>query len=464
MEKNHILKILYLLINVLVKNGILLIVCFKSLYDGLGLYKAGLIILVGMVVILGICILSWYKTVFCLKEDTIYYQSGLLNVKKREIPFARVNTMDLSQGMIDKLFNVAKIKIDTGSTQNNGSEISLFLNRDRATVIKDSILNRGNEPITEYEEEKVVHYQLSFKDLMIYSLTSNGILSGIGIIMIVYNFLDDYVTEVLQIDFANHLKFSAGNQLYKIIILISTVIILSICLSFFYSLIKYHHFEVFTAKDQLNVSYGLFNKKSYCFDIKKIKGIHSKQNLIMQLLNIRTLEMESIGYGDEKGEKAILYPICSKAFQNELVSQLLPEFVFEDTIHPSPPVALPRFIVKKLIFVAITAGLLTYYFQYGYISILLLPFVLGLGYFQHKNTALGMNDDLVYMSYNGFYRNQSIIKITAVQAFAVSDTFFQKRKGVCDFTIHIFSSEFGKSIKVSNVDKRVVEDYLLAVK
>lgn len=56
----------------------------------------------------------------------------------------------------------------------------------------------------------------------------------------------------------------------------------------------------------MNISYGLINEKNYSFDKKKIKGIHIKQNLLMQFFNISTIEIENIGYGDEKGEKAIL--------------------------------------------------------------------------------------------------------------------------------------------------------------
>lgn len=454
-ERNHVVNILFAFLKGLFNKVILFIFIFKFLHDVFSLGHVILIISVGIFLFWGSCILNWYKTVFYFKERSIYYQTGVWNIKNREIPFDKVNTVDISEGILDKLLNLSHIKIDTGSVHTDESEISILLNKHRAIEIKNRILNRTNEDI---EEIPYKAYRVSMKDLFTYAIVSNPIFNGMGIVFVGYKFLDEYVMKIFFNETKN-IKPTWDYSFYEYIWIIMGVIIFCIFISMIHSFIKYYHFKVYTEKDKLNVSYGLFSKKKYAFDRKKIKGIYMKQNIIMQLFHISTIEIESIGYGDEKGEKAILYPVCSKMLQNVLIKELLPEFVFCGNIQKPPKRAAISFLLKKLISIFMVVGILSYYFQYGYMSIVLVPFVAYLGYMEYKNTKAGMDEKLLYMSYNGFNKNESIIKMTAVQSLEISYNCFQKRKGICNYTIHIFSNQFGKSMKVRNLESMCFEGF-----
>lgn len=461
-ERNHGCKIFSLFLRKFLSWILLIAVIIKNIHDEFGFVILTFLLFAMISFLMILSIIDWYNQIFYFKEGAIYYKSGLMNVKIREIPFQKVNTVDLSQGVMDKAFGLAKLKIDTANVSSNESELSLLLEKRRAIEIKNRILNRqndNNEFKTSYD-----CYTLNPKKLMLYALTSNAIMNGIGLIFVAYTFLDDYILEVFDIKLFDEGKITTEYLLAQAIWIALAVIAVSITLSIIQSFIKYYNFKVYMDQNKLNIVYGLLNEKHYSFDRKKIKGIHSKQNLMMQFFHIKVLEIESIGYGDEKGESAILYPICDETLEREILSKLLPEFLFDGLMETSPKRALLRFIWKKMIGIAVPIGILSYYFQYGYISALLLPFVIFLGYMQYKNTATGMEKGLLSMSYNGFYKVNSVVKINAVQSFRKSYSYFQKRGKLANYTVNIFSNQRFKCMEAKNLDVQTVDSYLQKIR
>lgn len=452
-ERNHILQLFFLLFNIIFKNIIFIILGFSYFIKEFDIYKSLLIILICLIGIIIISFIGWYNNIFYFKESSIVLKKGVFSIAKREIPFEKVNTVDISQNIIQKILNLSQIKVDTGTVKTNKSEISLLLKSYRAREIKNILLNNIDNIIDIKENNNVC--KLSTKDLLIYSLTSNTILNGIGVIFILYNFIDDYINQIFKIDLFSKLNISDFSFL-RIIFALLVILCFSVILAIIRSFIKYYNFKVYIEENKLNISYGLFNKKNYSFQIKKIKGLHVKQNLIMQLFNLRTIEIESIGYGDEDGEKAILFPIINENSQKDIINNFIPFLNFQGNIYKSEKTALLRFVFKKLVFVCIIICISIYYSKYGYLSILLIPIIFILGFMQFKNSAIGINNDLVYMSRNGFNKEQSIIKINAVQSIEISHSYFQNIKGLCNLKTNIFSNDFGNTIKVRNLNHDLV--------
>ncbi|MCY6483137.1 PH domain-containing protein [Clostridium aestuarii] len=456
-ERNNGLEAVYEFFKGIFKELIFIFLAYNFLNKRFGNKIAMLILVVYIIFDILICFLEWYKTIYYFNEKSIFYQNGIVNITKREVPLSKINTIDMSQGIFERIFKLTRIKIDTGNVKNDESEICLTVSSKRASEIKNILIDKENEQINTDKEKE---YKLNLKSLIIYSLISNAILKGLGLIWIFNKFLDD-IKKFIKFDILHYFKDikleEVNNKILGIIIFIMGIIIISICLSIIYNCFKYYNFKTFLEENKLNVSYGFVDRKNYSFDKKKIKGVHIKQNFLMQILNMGTIEIESIGYGDKKGEKAILYPICNEKFQKEIISELLPEFCFTEQIYKSPTSACVRFILKKIIFSSIIFVFLIYKFKYAYVGLVLLIFVLILGYMQYKNTAIGISDTLVYMSYNGFYKTKSIIKISAVQSSTISFDYFQKRMGLCDYTINIFGVFFGKNIKVKNMRYELIE-------
>lgn len=458
-ERNHILRVLYLFFSGIFNKAIFFILGFKFIVPELGISLTLLLVSLGIILLIIYYFIDWHKTIFIVKESSIYYQTGIFNIQKREISFDKIHTVDITYGILDRIFNVAKIKIDTGTNKSGESELDLLLKKEKAFTFKNRMLMNDIKNEEKEENKKdLISYGIGATGLLKYALTSNVIVNGIGIIFIIYNVLDDYVRGIFGIKIYDYIPLSFDTSLVGFIFMAGIVLLFSMALSIVNTFLKYYDFKVFIEDGKINVKYGLLNNKSYSFAIKKIKGVHIKQNIFMQLLNLRTIEIEGIGYGDEKGEKAIIYPICNQKLQNDLLNNLLKEFIFTGEIIKAPRISMIRFMFKKLVISMILIISLMYYFTYGYLSFILIPFVVLLGYLQYRNTSLGTDNTLFYLSYNGFYKNTSIIKKSAVQSLEISYSYLQKRKGLCNYAINIFSNQFGKKIKVKNMFNKIITD------
>lgn len=249
---------------------------------------------------------------YSFKENTIVYQNGIFGIKIREIPLDKINTIDISQGLFERLFNLSKVKIDTESVKSMESEMSLLLTEVKAIEMREKLLNNKHVPLDSFEEKsKEDHYQLSFKDLLLYSLVTSSIFfQSFVIIWALYNVIDDIegVTNFNGLSYITQIQLSA----YIIAIITLGILLMGLVLSLVKNCLKYSlFFHVYAEKGKLHIRHGLIHKKNYSFDKYKIKGIHIRQKkLLMQLTHRCSIEIESMGYGDEAGERAILFPFC----------------------------------------------------------------------------------------------------------------------------------------------------------
>jgi putative membrane protein len=456
-ERNHRFKIIYDIFKGGPQNLVTLLLFFSIGVKNLGFPLALSIALVIVLFVLGISILNWWKTLFSVGNRSIYYQKGILNVERKEILFEKINTVDMAESIMDRIFKTATIKIDAGISGTQGSEIKLVLSKARAKEIREALLQRESASELEKLEQlnkKVI--KIAEKDLFLYSIISNSVFQGLGIIFVALQFLDDILENFMKIDTSGigH-RFDAASNIYRVLIIVGSVIfllLLGTLFSIIVNFIKYYDFKLEPESDKLNIGYGVVNKKSYSFDRKKISGIHMKQNILMRLTGFITLEVESIGYGDEKGEQAILYPVLRVKEVDAVLYKLLPEFVFEGKEKQCPRKAFFGFFMLKLVFwIIVTTALVLINIKFILIGLILLIFLMLTALLQFKNTALGLQHNVVYLSYGIFTKKQSLLKVKAIQSLTVSQNIFQRRSNLCSFKINIYSNLFGKEFKVKGL-------------
>lgn len=456
-ERNHYLKLIYGFVKT-VKQFITMFIALGILAVNMLGMKKLIIITAGISLFIFFTqFLEWRKDFFILKDNSIYHESGIFSVKKVEINFSRIHTIDISQNLLERIFKAATIKIDTGESKHKGSELKFILDRKKADKLKNIIL-KGNIS-EELKDQDKKYYKISNKQLILYSMISNSIFQGIGILFAIQQFFQQYVEDIININTSLYINEVRKMAIYVIVLLILLLIFIGIIISVIITFLKYYNFRMWTDNKKICVSYGILNKKNYSFDRRKINGIHIRQTIFMQIFGFYTIEIESIGYGDEKGEKAILYPMCNELSKNKIIKKLLSEFEYNDKINKIGKRGHARFFYKKFIFCGIVAFICFFVKrQYTVLTLPLLLILALLGYLQIKNMAFGINKSLVYMGYGGFNKSISIVKMSAVQSMTTSYNYFQNRVGLCDYSVGVYSSNLGKILKAKSMKNDIVGD------
>ena len=90
-----------------------------------GLLMAGIISAIVILVLYSvvISILSFPKKGYLLRERDISYKTGIIYYKQISVPFNRVQHVEVSQGILAKIFDLSSIKIFTAG--GNASDLSI---------------------------------------------------------------------------------------------------------------------------------------------------------------------------------------------------------------------------------------------------------------------------------------------------------------------------------------------------
>ncbi|MDO8952111.1 MAG: PH domain-containing protein [Draconibacterium sp.] len=121
------LKIIFIRISIftiLLTGGLIAFILFSG--DKIpGLILAAIIS--GIVVLIAysitISILGFPKKGYLLREKDVSYKSGLITYKQISVPFNRVQHVEVSQGVLDKIFDLSSVKIYTAG--GSASDLSI---------------------------------------------------------------------------------------------------------------------------------------------------------------------------------------------------------------------------------------------------------------------------------------------------------------------------------------------------
>lgn len=110
-----------------------------------GSWRTALLILVGIVVILLVSIiLYWRRFEYRVGANEIRIDSGILNRTHRSIPFDRIQDVDISQGPVARLLGLARVEFETGGSAgaNNDDGALAAIALPRAEALRDQIRAR----------------------------------------------------------------------------------------------------------------------------------------------------------------------------------------------------------------------------------------------------------------------------------------------------------------------------------
>lgn len=471
-KRNHpayILKNIYTLIKQMLFPLIILVASnlkdLKLIYIVLG----GLLI---FLVISLIAYMGWKNYVYYIQENMLWVEKGVLTKNRKSISLDKITTVNDNQGIIERIFHLETLKIDTGSVSGAGkkdNEVALLLSKSEAEAVKNQFIktSKPQNPLKKQE----LSYTASVRELLIYAVTSNGVFAGLIFITSAYQLIKDLpsVDKIVEGTFKKVFnntfqtpisEMYFGKAVAVSLLLFVIYLIFSFVISIVRALIKYYGFSASRQEDEIIISYGLLEKKKFSMPVKKIKAVYCKYGLLGQLFSLSSIHLESIGYGDEKGEIAILYPLLTEKKKEEVILKLIPEFVFHGEFTKPPKRALKSYLFASLIVPLILCVIAWKVFEYGYLSFFLLLVFALLGYRSYKNCAILKGSSMIVICRGAVTHEVVILPIESVQSTTERQTIFQKRNRLMNISFSYQSNTLGKIVGVSHIDVSAKEEFL----
>ena len=92
----------------------------------------------------------YHRYRYAINEECIDIEEGYLFVVRNIVPIERLHKLQTEQDPIDRIFNVAKVKVTTA-----GGDVTIrFLEKEKAEAIADSLKKRINQIVKEQRMEE----------------------------------------------------------------------------------------------------------------------------------------------------------------------------------------------------------------------------------------------------------------------------------------------------------------------
>ncbi|WP_420976911.1 PH domain-containing protein [Bacillus vallismortis] len=413
-------------------------------------------------------IIKWRRFTYRIEDDEFRIEEGLFVTKKRYISVDRIQTMNTSAGVIQQIFKLVKLQIETAGGGKEAEAVLSAISVEEAERIKEAVFKKKakshesepDEQLLEAEQKQTLeaepqeHYRMSMKELLMAASTSGGI----GVIISALFALISQLDEVLPMDwFFDQFSFlqHAGIGIYAVLIFIGLFIVWMFSIAGM--MFKYANFQIIKKEQELVISRGIIEKHQVTIPLRKIQAIKIKENIIRQLFGYVTVSIVSAGGGDrekQEGALTILFPMIHKKKLSRMLQSFTPEYRLEENVRRLPRRALKRYLFRSVIFSLFLIIPLCIFFQpWGYLSIILLPIELFFGYLAYKDAAWTINGERLQLTSRLIGRTTAIVLKRRMQIGKLSQSYFQKKGRLYTISTAVKSSSHMEELAVRDVSE-----------
>lgn len=400
-------------------------------------------------------VIAFLRYYYYTRGDEIIIEKGIFRKTRINIPFQRIQTINFEQNVLHQLLNVVKMEIDTAGSK--GTELSFSaLEKNKAEALRNLILKRRsvllnaeepdeiNTKPDKYNNERLV-MKLSFSELIRIGIAQNHLKSFaliLAFFMTIY-----YRFEEIGIDAEEVVSKINDEMILFGKIAIITVAVISVIISFFYSLIrtimKYFDLKFLRVNDGFKIISGLFNRKQVSARDAKIQMIKWADNPVKRLMGIYDVSLSQASSIEVSSRNSLNIPGCSKSNIEIIKKYYFKEHEWSD---------LKNFTVsEKLIYFrtfyygflpAIASILILYqidYFKYWWIAIGWLIFILISSIVRQRKWRISTNEHILYVKHGLFGNFHRVLKLYKIQNISLKQSIYQRRNKLADIVIYTAS-------------------------
>ena len=444
--------------------GIVIFSLVTSASSG-GSLLGNLLFLAGLVV-LGVALgVAWELARFRrfdyeLTNDTFDLDSGVFSRREREIPYHRIQNVDIGQNVIQRALGIAEVSLETAGGGSTEAQLR-YVSREKADRLQDEISRRKRGAAPEAEETEPA------ADETLFALSGREHLV-LGLVSADFRFLG--ALSVLAPILAPQLAGAFAPEA-DLLLLFGPAIALAGLVAFWLlsgvlQILRYYGFELTQRGDELRYERGLLQRYSGTVPLSKVQTVSVQENVLARGLGYASVVIQTAGYapGGDGSQVESAVPIAKRDRAFSLSRAVEP---FGDIEFKRPPTrARTRYVARYALALVVLTGLLRLghavtdalpFWYVPLVGVLLVPLAAHL-----KWKHIGYYTDGEYVATrHGFWQRQTIVvPYDRVQTVMSSQTVFQRRRRLGTVTVDTaggggFAS--GDAVAI-DIDSGVAED------
>src|SRR5215216_4066499 len=289
--------------------------------------------------------LSWRATTYEVSGGAFHLRHGVLQKNERTIPLEHVQSVDTVQGIIQRLFGVVEVRVETAGGGANEPDASLSaLDRGAAEALRREIEGfRREDAVDEEQAGPSVLRRLGTRELLLAGATSGQIGVALSLIAVVSQLFDNFLSEGIA---QRLLETFAPRSVTTALLYVLILGLFAWLLAIGGTVLAYTGFTLSRDGNFLYIRRGLLERREATIPLARIQAVRIVEGLLRQPFGLASLRVESAGYGEDAGVSTTLFPLLPRKEVQALLRGAAPEFAFDATLMPLPRRALRRYIFR----------------------------------------------------------------------------------------------------------------------
>lgn len=397
---------------------------------------------------------------FHVKGNSFILQHGVLRKSTVEIPFERIQNINIEQNIIQQILNVVGVQIETAGEGDAEIEIKA-LERNVADQLKKRLLEekqnilkthteefcteetQASHPQIDAEPKTSLLFQLNFLALLKVGISSNffkGIAFLFLFISTIYNFVIDILSAFIEIDLEEDF-FDRIPETASVIFGTALVFVfLGFLITVVSTITRYFQLKITKTGENYELTHGLFKRVTKVIKKNKTQVVSIETNPIRKLFGIYNVFVSQASSRQlTEKEKIGLAGINTAQFTSFF------EAIFEQDYHQnfhtiaSSKRLFVRLFWRWLIFI-VGVGIASFaMLKDPIITTLLSLFLLGFAICYTslvvKKSYLSVSDEMICIGNGSLHTKKTFLAMYKIQSVQLKQNIFQRINGHADLVI-----------------------------
>jgi len=415
-----------------------------------------------LIITLIYAILSWLRFTYYADEQALWLEYGVIKRTTRSIAKNRIQSIDFTESIIHRPFQLTKVQIETASGGPKAEAALSAVPITDAIQLREILTASHDSEVIEEEDEQVLSKKISFSRLFIAGITSGGVGAMIGFLVVALLELEEFIPESVY-DFTYEWIISAS--LIVLLLFIIVLLLFTWMISVFWILLRYGNFTIKRTKDELLITRGLIERKQLTIPLHRIQAVGIEENLMRQPLGFVTVFAEIAGGSSQEqlADSTVLFPLIHRNEVKRFLEEFTPDYKWqsEGDHWIKPPLAgLPFYLVRSSLFILIAGSILAFIFPtFIWVVLVLFLLSLGLGWLCYHDAGFVKNKEQLLVRFRRFNRVTILLYPKRIQAFEKKQHVLERRKKLASMKLSIISNLGGSHYHVKNINEKDIDAF-----